>query len=33
MIMLGTTEWERGLVKVKDLATREELEMPYGDIS
>ncbi|GJP31374.1 hypothetical protein CLOM_g12014 [Closterium sp. NIES-68] len=32
MIILGSSEWERGVVKVKDLAAREEVEVPVADV-
>lgn len=32
LIILGSEEWSRGAVKVKDLKTREELEVPIGEM-
>jgi histidyl-tRNA synthetase len=31
-IILGPAEWERGVLKVKNLATREENEVPVGEM-
>ncbi len=31
-VIFAPEEWGRGVVKVRDLATREELEMPAGDV-
>ncbi|CAI7906747.1 unnamed protein product [Closterium sp. NIES-54] len=33
MIILGSSEWERGVVKVKDLAAREEVEVLIADLA
>eukprot|EP00897_Mesotaenium_endlicherianum_P006634 jgi/Mesen1/599/ME001074S10757 len=32
MVMLGVSEWERGVVRVKDLKKREESDVPFADL-
>lgn len=32
IVIVGTTEWEKGCVRVKDLATRQESDVPVADL-
>ena len=32
VIIIGTTEWERGCVRVKDMKKREEVDVPIAEL-